>query len=111
MAQSSRDLPWDKGGGYSWESLGEGLDDVDAPFDYDDVLQEEAGGYLAEYLTELKHSDILKANHVCILAFWAQKAGACGVDKFSAKPIAGHFSRHFDSAVGQSLNSDDFYKL
>ena len=39
---------------------------------------EEAGKELSSYLWQLKHRGLLKASHVCVIAWWASLAGACG---------------------------------
>ena len=104
----ARDCPWDNSRLCPWDRAAADNDD---PFGYENISPQEGGRCLFDYLTQLKHLDILKANHCCILAFWAKVAGACGIDELAKRPDAGHFSRTFDSAVGSNLNLEQFYVL
>ena len=73
----------------------------------------EAGETLFEYLVQLKHGG-MAAKTVCTIAWWATKAGAVGrVNSLALRPDAasGHFSRCFDTAVGVSRTSENFYLL
>ncbi len=87
----------------------------DAEFDYESVTPEEAGEELASMLIGLKHSGVLSAKQVCLLSFWASKAGACGqVAELKFRPddpSTGHYSRHFDLAAGTRLDDDMFYEV
>eukprot|EP00969_Alexandrium_andersonii_P008837 386576-Alexandrium_andersonii.AAC.1 len=62
----------------------------------------------------LKHNTTLSAKQACLIAFWATKAGAAGaVAHLSFRPNApsGHYSRHWDSAVGTKIENLDWYHL
>lgn len=62
---------------------------------------------------ELKLRGVLSAKQVCLLAFWADRAGACGVGHLGLGPNkqSGKYSRHFDEALGSSESAEDLYRV
>ena len=69
-----------------------------------------------DYLVELKQGNVsIKANHVCIIAFWASLSGKLSgpINDLALRPNAqsGKFSAHFDKVVGTTLASEAFYEL
>ena len=81
---------------------------------HEELSAEDCGRTCANYLIQLKDSGILRANHVCIIAYWASRAGAKMMEELSYPPgrQTGKYSRHYNKATGASLSSDnDFYHL
>ena len=73
-----------------------------------------AGEELTHMLTELKTAGVLSAKQVCILAFWAAKAGACGeACNMAVRPdqASGEYSKRFDKWAGVSLHSQNHYPV
>lgn len=65
-------------------------------------------------LVELKLRDVLNATHVCVLNFWAHKAGAVGgTSQLAMSPgkQTGEYSRHFDQVTAGDQTADDVYKV
>ena len=63
----------------------------------------EAGAQLAEVLIGMHISGRLQAKEVCVLSYWASKAGAVGPARlFARRPdsATGHFQRHLDRVAG-----------
>ncbi len=105
---------------FEWEEddpwTSDGYSDGDAPFDPTRCSPTRAGELLADCLIEMKLAGSLSAKHVCTIAWWAHKAGACGpVDVLKWRPddaSSGHFHRQFDKAAGSSLHTTcEFYSL
>ena len=61
---------------------------------------------LADLLTSLKYSGRLTSKDVCLIAYWASRAGAaltkkdCTVWQLGMEPGLRHYSRHFDEVTG-----------
>lgn len=77
---------------------------------------EEAGELLLMFLLELFYTHLLSARSLCVICYWAAKAGALGpVANFSLKPdsASGHFQRKVDSVTGINLRtaSERMYKV
>ena len=84
---------------------------VDASSDEGDLFSEDpldnvdcnyAGEVLADMLVQMKVKGRLHATEVCVLAFWAAKAGACGfVGRLAYKPgrPTGNYNRHFSERM------------
>ena len=75
----------------------------DDEYDPDDLSPDEAALELFNYIVELKHLGVLKANHACVLSYWAFRAGAQGpVRELKKKPglASGNYSKHFDKILG-----------
>jgi hypothetical protein len=72
-----------------------------------DEQGEEAGVLLMDFLLALHYGGHLSAKSLCVLSWWASRAGAAGpAGKFAFRPNAptGHFQRHIDSASGCKLS-------
>ena len=85
--------------------------DEPGEFKYEDVSREEAGRMLGAYLMYLKNTHQISAVSCCIAAFWALKAGACGIVSDLALPpgkLSHEYSRHFDKKVGV-MKKSSFY--
>ena len=98
-----------------WERELQQLDSVPDSDNEDDrpwherCTAEEAGDELNHFLIQLKHQGLLSAKQACMLAWWAQRAGAQG-DLFISYPPgrqSGQYSPHFDAALRKRLSSDD----
>ena len=65
---------------------------------HEELSAEDCGRTCANYLIQLKDSGILRANHVCIIAYWASRAGAKMMEELSYPPgrQTGKYSRHYD---------------
>ena len=50
--------------------------DESDPIDYESFSPAECGDELFNLLVELKKRSTLSARHVCVLSFWASRAGA-----------------------------------
>ena len=68
-----------------------------------DVTAEEAGEHLADYLLHLNDLGKMNAKVLCIVAYWASKAGAVGtVSRLAFAPgksSDGAYQRHLDSVL------------
>ena len=94
-----------EGEGPAWE------DDEELEFD---VGQEEAGRLLTEYLIELRHKATLSHKQVCLISWWAYKAGAQGpVSTLAFRPQApsGHYARHLQTALNPKGNDGRSYAM
>ena len=83
---------------------GEWSEDSDTEW-YKDICPEEAGATLVELLVNLHLEGKLSAKNLCVLCFYAEKAGVSAAKDLSYKPdtkAVGHFSRH----VGRILGSN-----
>ena len=89
-----------------------GSDESDSSDEPEDE-RAEAGKVLMEFLLSLLHGGILSAKTVCIICWWAWKAGALGVQALSFRPEAptGHYQRHIDRVMGVRLKSEKRYRL
>jgi hypothetical protein len=89
--------------------------DESDPIDYDNFSPGECGDELFNLLVELKKRGSLSAKHVCVLSFWASRAGAVGpIGILAKKPSvqSGQFSAHFDRATkGNPKDARDWYEL
>ena len=65
--------------------------------------KQDAGATLGEILLEMKVSGKLTATDVRLIAYWAAKAGACGIEDMGMAPGArtGNYSRHLDLSRAQ----------
>ena len=74
-----------------------------------------AAEMLFEMLVDMKFSGTLPATKVCVLAFWAAKAGAIGgdVEKLGFPPgkHSSGYSRHFDKVVSLPTYRKDHYTV
>ena len=73
---------------------------------------EAAGEQLAEFLFSMLWSGKMSAKTVCVIAWWATKAGAKGsIKDLAFRPSAptGHFQRKIDSVCGTDLKNHSFY--
>ena len=80
--------------------------DEERAFDYDKVSEEVALEELGNMLLDLKFKKVLNATHVCILSFWAWKAGLGGIfPELGLKPNAqsGKFSEKFDAWMEKNM--------
>lgn len=104
---------------YSWEERArscaeEGDDPPDLRWDDSDeempeaeITGEEAGNFLVDFLLGLHYAGKLSARSLCVICFYASRAGAAGkVGSFGFRPEApsGHFQRHLDAANGINMN-------
>ena len=88
----------------------DGFDDL--PIPVEQMSPEECGRVLRNYLCELKDSaTIMRANHACLIAYWAMKAGALGVSDLALGPgkQSGKYSQRFDRVTGALESKDDEY--
>ena len=102
---------------YSWESADrEWLFQPPKPEDSDssesedeeEPSPEEARGLLLIFLQELIYTHSLSARSLCVICYWAAKAGASGpVDNYGLKPDSpsGHFQRKVDVVSGINLQA------
>jgi hypothetical protein len=102
------DHAWDTdsmGGGASGES----------DEDYDSVTAEQAGGHFSEFLMSLLFSHTISAKQCCVLAWWAQHAGAIGpAGEFAMAPNAsstGHYQRKIDHVLRLKEREHVLYEL
>ena len=78
---------------------GDGDDGADFAAEEFDVSTEEAGDMLAQFLMSLHVAGQLRARSLCIICWWASKAGGIGgFADYAFRPNAptGHFQRHVD---------------
>jgi hypothetical protein len=69
---------------------------------------EEAGELLLMFLLELCYTHSVNARSLCVICYWAAKAGALGpAVNYSLKPdsASGHFQRKVDSVTGINLQT------
>ena len=91
-----------------WESAG-GDDDSDSVDDGGDPSKEHAGEQLLDLLLQLLFAGRISASLVCIVCWWAWKAGcesSC-LQRFAYRPGAqsGKYQGHIDTALGVSTKS------
>jgi len=96
---------------YDWEDVGiDSGESGDSSSDDDDTppTPEECGDILIDFLLELLWTNRLSAKSVCTICYWASRAGATSVARFSMRPSApsGHFQRKVDRATGVSLKKE-----
>ena len=90
------------------------IGDLNDPFARFNITPVHAGEMLCEYLVDLKHSGSLRASHACIIAFWAELAGAVGpISELAYRPDSdsGKFSAHFDLKTGAKMSAEHFYHV
>ena len=92
------------------EDLPEALEPGD---DISALSQEECGKELAEFLMFLKGSGTLSAKQASLLAYWSDRAGACGVGHLAYPPNrqTGKYSQHWDAALQTQPTHDLFYMV
>ena len=98
----------------SWQDLqDEPWDGTDKPPNLENITQDEAGDELFLFLVELKIQGKLSAHQCCLLAWFADKAGAKGVAKLGYPPNrqSGKYSRHFDSVAGSMDGIGELYPM
>jgi hypothetical protein len=93
---------------HAWESRADHADffsDSDEEETFEET-GEEAGLMFMEFLLSMHFSGHMSAKSLCVLCWWASRAGAMGlVSKYAFRPNAssGHFQRHVDSVNGHNL--------
>jgi len=86
----------------------EGEDDLDA------VTPAGSGERLSELLLAMLYSGgKMSAQRLCIIAYWAQRAGAVGVESLAFAPgkQTGAYQKHLDSMLGTKPKNMETYKL
>ena len=70
-----------------------------------DVGPDAAGEEFVQTLLELHFAGKLAAKTLCILCYWAEKAGVAAAKNYAFRPGApsGHFQRHLDGVLGTDL--------
>ena len=115
MAQVGDKRPWESQP--AWDMPDEDVDIMDDTYDMyaeQNISREDAGAMLTEYLLELKDTGVLRANHVCILSWWAHYAGAAGeVERLKFRPdtASGNFHKHLDRVRDAPKDCGSYYKL
>ena len=82
--------------------------------DLDSLSPHECGETLFEYLVSLKQTGAtVHENTICLIAYWATKAGATGVEALSFGPgkQTGAYSKHLDNVLGTRRKDEQFYML
>jgi hypothetical protein len=111
--------------GYSWERPDQQwrfgppvpMDpDADSSDPDEEPSPQEAGEYLVSFLLELMYTNALSARSLCVICYWAARAGASGpVADYGLKPNSpsGHFQRKVDSVTGVNLRqaSKQMFKI
>ena len=72
-----------------------------------------AAAVFCDYLMELHHKGHLKAKSVCVLSWWASRAGAHGrPDELAFKPTAqsGKFQQHLDRVMGTNPREEGKFR-
>ena len=99
----------------SWKRAQADLEiaEIDDPYDRTALGASDCGDRFNGLLVHLKRRGILRAKHVCCLAFWASGGGCRKADELSLRPDAGSgkFSRKFDSANKVDKSPCRFYEL
>ena len=78
--------------------------------DPDFLSQEGKANELADLLQHLKYSGRLSAKEVCLISYWASRAGGALSEKtgtvwrMGMKPGLHHYSRHYDETTGMQGN-------
>ena len=87
-----------------WFELQEDESDEDHVADERNPSREEAGKHLIELLLYLRLAGNISAKLMCIVCWWAHRAGAVGgVEAFARPPwlrSTGHYQRHIDTKMG-----------
>ena len=109
---------------HSWAALGEedrgqgssGEDtDEDYVFDPSSCTQDEAAQCFLDLLLTLLWAGKVSAKTMCLLCWWAGRAGAISVGDWGFRPNApsGHYQRHLDSKMGKTVKhvAQEKYKL
>ena len=89
---------------------GEDEAEDEAVHDPEKMTAEEALAELGDMLIDFKMQGKLHATHVCVLCFWASKAGLGGIVSRLAKApggSSGSYAKHFNRTIGADLNDDD----
>ena len=89
---------------------GEEETEDEAEHDPEKMTAEEALAELGDMLIDFKMQGTLHATHVCVLCFWASKAGLGGIVSRLAKApggSSGNYAKHFNRTIGADLNDDD----
>lgn len=113
MASSSSQVDWE---GDDWERpYQQRQHGAEAEGDEADVSPAEAGEMLVRFLLDLLYSNSLSARSLCVICWWAHKAGAQGiVSDYMVRPDAqsGKFHAKVDSADGTDLRqaSQNMYR-
>ena len=90
---------------HSWERLDRSCERSDFSLDPDDLEDftrqegEAAGEMFIDFLLTLHFSGHMSAKSLCVLSWWASRAGALGpAQKYAFRPDApsGHYQRHVD---------------
>ena len=82
-----------------------------------DLSPESNASELADLLTSLKYAGRLNSKEVCLIAYWASRAGAaltktdCTVWQLGMEPGLRHYSRHFDDVTGAKSNQRYLIKI
>ncbi len=75
----------------------------------------QAGEEMMETLLGLYYANKLTAKWLCIIAWWASRAGAAGpANKYAFRPndpSTGHYQRHIDAVTGVSLRDPSAYRI
>ena len=82
----------------------------EAEHDPEKMTAEEALAELGDMLIDFKMQGTLHATEVCVLCFWASKAGLGGIVSRLAKApggSSGSYAKHFNRTIGADLNDDD----
>ena len=93
-----------------WETVAEpatdvgDLSDEDQPF-VPELTSDEAGLEFVQMLLDLLFAGKVAAKHLCVLCFWASKAGVKAAGPYAFRPDApsGHFQRHLDLVLGAKV--------
>ena len=112
---------WERGA-HAWEvdsDFGDGHhewedSDSDDDIDWNTLSPEQSGDELADRLLSMLNRGALTAKAVCIISYFAFRAGALGyVKKLAHNPEApsGHFQRHLDTVLAFSEEHKRLYEL
>ena len=97
---------------HSWERLDRSWERSDFSWDPDDLEEftrqegEAAGEMFIDFLLTLHFSGHMSAKSLCVLSWWASRAGALGpAQKYAFRPDApsGHYQRHVDLQNGVNI--------
>jgi hypothetical protein len=112
MASASHS--WEDDHAWDSDSMGGGASG-ESDEDYDSVTAEQAGNYFSEFLMSLLFSHTISAKQCCVLAWWAQHAGAIGpAAEFAMAPNAkstGHYQRKIDHVLRLKEREHVLYEL
>jgi hypothetical protein len=92
---------------HKWEQSefdGERTDSEASDDDFDET-GEAAGNLLMDMLLMLHYSGRLSAKSLCVICWWASRAGAASVSACALRPDSqsGHFQRKVDGAAGVNI--------